>query len=96
MTDLPRGSDHLAVKVKPENLVLPAETRVHASGLTGRPELNGQAGKVLSADTERCVVEILTSGEKKELGKAPAEQVKLKFGNLVPLHGYNPYLGQFD
>lgn len=83
-----RGSvvlDAAAVQVKPENLILPAETRVTAAGLKARPELNGQPGKVVSADGERYVVEMAGT----------AEQVRLKFGNVVALHGYNPWVGEF-
>lgn len=78
-------SDYTAIKVKPENLRLPADTRINAVGLTGRPELNGRAGRVLSADSERYVVEMATTGE----------QVKLKFGNVISLHGHNPWVGHF-
>ena len=84
VTDLPSG-DHLAIRVKPENLLLPDGTRVTAVDLTGRPELNGQAGRVVGSDGERYVVEMAATGE----------QVKLKFGNVVALHGYNKYMGQF-
>ena len=66
---------------------LPADTRVSAVGLTARPELNGQAGCVLGSDGggERYVVEMAATGE----------QVKLRFGNVIALHGHNPYVGQF-
>ena len=84
---LPPGADHLAVKVKPENLLLPLHARVHAVGLASRPELNGEVGKIVmhNAESERYTVEMAATGE----------QVKLKFGNVVALHGYNPYVGQF-
>ena len=82
--DLPSG-DHLAVKVKPENLRLPLGTRVTAVGLQSRPELNGQPGTVVGADSERYVVTMAATGE----------QVRLKFGNVVALHGHNPWVGEF-
>ena len=40
---------------------------------------------VLDASGERYVVEMVATGER----------VKLKFGNVVALHGYNPYVGEF-
>ena len=79
------SGDHDAVCIKPENLLLPADTRITASDLTSRPELNGQAGRVVGSDSERYVVEMAATGE----------QVKLKFGNVVALHGYNQWVGQF-
>lgn len=82
----PRSGDVLGVKVKPENMILPADTRVTAVGLNSRPELNGKAGRVVSSDGgERYVVEMAAGGE----------QLKLKYGNVVALHGYNPYVGEF-
>jgi len=87
VTDLqPPTGDYKSLKVKPENLILPAGTRVNASGLNSRPELNGKPGKIVSSEgSERYVVEMAGS----------FEQLKLKFGNVVALHGYNPYAGQF-
>ena len=86
------ASPDVTWRVKPECIELPAGTRVNAVGLTGRPELNGQPGKLLGSeasivdDTDwRYIVEMAATGE----------QVKLKFGNVVALHGYNPYVGQF-
>ena len=78
-----------SVKAKAKNVILPADTRVTAVGLNSRPELNGKAGRVVSSDWtdggERYVIEMAATGE----------QVKLKFGNVVALHGHNPYVGQF-
>ena len=87
VTDLqPPTGDYKSLKVKPDNLILPAGTRVNASGLNSRPELNGKPGKIVSSEgSERYVVEMAGS----------LEQLKLKFGNVVALHGYNPYAGQF-
>ena len=93
VTDLPSNGAGIAhsfasVKAKPESVILPADTRITAVGLTGRPELNGQAGRVMSSDGEdgeRYVIEMAATGE----------QVKLKFGNVVALHGHNPYVGEF-
>lgn len=90
VTDLPNSNgiahSFASINAKPENVILPADTRVTAIGLNGRPELNGQAGRVLSSDGgDRYVVEMASSGE----------QVKLKYGNVVALHGHNPYVGEF-
>ena len=90
LTSLPNSAgvahSFASVNAKPENVILPDDTRITAIGLTGRPELNGQAGRVVSSDGgERYVVEMATSGE----------QVKLRYGNVVALHGHNPYVGQF-
>ena len=52
VSGLPSG-DHVAVKVKPANLLLPADTRVTAVGLTARPELNGQRARILQFDADR-------------------------------------------
>ena len=85
VSGLPSGG-RVALKVKPENLILPANTRVDVVGLSSRPELNGQAGRVVSADGgERYVVEMAATGE----------QVRLKFGNVVARHGHNPWVGVF-
>mmetsp|Transcript_51257 Transcript_51257/g.133104 ORF Transcript_51257/g.133104 Transcript_51257/m.133104 type:complete len:373 (-) Transcript_51257:209-1327(-) len=85
VTNLP-SSDIIGVKVKPENLILPEDTRVTAVGLLGRPELNGKAGRIVGADGgERYVVEMAVTGE----------QMKLKYSNVVALHGHNPWVGQF-
>jgi hypothetical protein len=73
------SADHLGARVLPENLILPDGTRVNATGLNGRPELNGQPGRVVSTDdeNERYVVEMVATGE----------LVKLKYANVVALHG---------
>ena len=74
------------IKARPEHVILPLGTHVQAVGLTGRPELNGQIGRVVDDDgSERYVIEIA----------ATREQMKLKFGNVVALHGHNPYVGEF-
>ena len=64
--------------IKPEHLVLPPDTRVTVVGVNSRPELNGLAGTVLSSDgKERYTVQLAHSGE----------QLKLRFGAVVSLHG---------
>ena len=89
VSDLPssEGIAHsfASVKTKPEHLILPAGTRVNAVGLTNRPELNGQVGRVVASNGERYVVEMA----------ATDEQVQLKRGSVVALHGYNPYVGEY-
>jgi curved DNA-binding protein CbpA len=79
------GREQLSMKVKPENLTLPTDTRVTAVDLVGRPELNGQAGRVMSVDNDRYVIEMAST----------SEQVKLKLCNVVALHGHNPWVGEF-
>ena len=68
-------------------MILPDDTRVNAVGLNSRPELNEQPARVVSVDSggERYVIEMAATGE----------QVKLKFGNVVALHGHNPWVGHF-
>ena len=51
----------------------------------GQPELNGQAGRVMSVDNDRYVIEMAST----------SEQVKLKLCNVVALHGHNPWVGEF-
>ena len=50
-----------------------------------KPELNGQAGRVMSVDNDWYVIEMAGT----------SEQVKLKLCNVVALHGHNPWVGEF-
>ena len=71
------GITDKAIAIKPENLVLPPGTRVTITGVSSRPALNGQAGKIVGSDgTERYTVQLAQSGE----------QVRVKFGAVVSLH----------
>ena len=69
------GISERPIAIKPENLVLPTGTRVTVAAVQSRPELNGQAGRVLSSDgVERYTVEM-----------GSGEQLKLRFGAVLPL-----------
>lgn len=66
-----------SISIKPENLVLPPDTRVTISGVNSRAELNGRPGMVISGDGERYTVSLADGGE----------QIRVKLGAVVPLHG---------
>ena len=72
------GISDTPLSLKPENLLLPPDTRVTIAGVNSRPELNGQPGKVVSSDgKERYTIRVARTGE----------QVALRFGAVVALHG---------
>eukprot|EP00308_Calcidiscus_leptoporus_P024896 CAMPEP_0119373258 /NCGR_PEP_ID=MMETSP1334-20130426/24405_1 /TAXON_ID=127549 /ORGANISM="Calcidiscus leptoporus, Strain RCC1130" /LENGTH=332 /DNA_ID=CAMNT_0007390971 /DNA_START=74 /DNA_END=1072 /DNA_ORIENTATION=+ len=47
-----------AVAIKPNNLVLPAQTRIRIEGLTSRPQWNGRCGQIVDVEEERYVVRL--------------------------------------
>ena len=70
------GLSERPLSIRPEHLILPPGTRVSIHGVQSRAELNGQPGKIVGSDgKERYTVEL-----------AGGEQVRLKFGVVVPLH----------
>ena len=74
------GLSEQPIAVKPENLVLPPGTRVNITGLQSRPELNGRPARIIGSDgVERYTVELVDRG-------GGVEQLKVKFGSVVPLH----------
>jgi len=60
------------VALKPENVRLPADCRVNICGVTSRPSLNGQVGRVTSVHNDRYVVQLPSN-----------EQVSLKLGAVA-------------
>jgi len=61
--------------LKPENLILPTNTRVTLRGLRSRPSLNGEKARVVDVAKERYTVQLGGCG-------AP-EQLSIRFGNAV-------------
>lgn len=60
---------HDVVALKPENVQLPHKTRVTIDGVTSRPALNGQSGRIVAVQKDRYVVEL-----------PDREQLALRFG----------------
>lgn len=60
---------HDVVALKPENVQLPHQTRVTIDGVTSRPALNGQSGRIVAVKNDRYVVEL-----------PDREQLALRFG----------------
>lgn len=63
--------------LKAENVKLPVGTRVNVENVKSRPELNSQAGLIVDVDDERYTVQLIDG-----------EQVRLRFGAVIALHGH--------
>jgi len=63
--------DHTVVALKPENVMLPTNSRVVVDGVQSRPALNGMVGSVVDVDTDRYVVQL------------PDQKLRLRFGAVV-------------
>ena len=62
-----------ALSLKPENVLLPKNTRVLVEGVQSQPGLNGKRGLVVGVEDERYVVQLTGDGT----------QLKLRFGAVV-------------
>lgn len=60
--------------LQPQNLVLPSATRARVIGLKSQPHWNGQVGKVLSFDSEKCRYLIQMTEQ---------QQLSVKLENLI-------------
>ena len=71
------SADGRTVALRPEHVVLPTGTRVNIQNVQSRPLLNSKAAKIVAVDAERYTVQL-----------ADGEQMRLRFGSVIALHGY--------
>jgi len=74
MFKLPKHIRPKPAAIKPENILLPAETVVRIKGLSKAPQMNGKYARIVKYDpeSERYVVQV-----------APQKNVKLKLENVI-------------